>query len=229
MPAVLTCGKDCETELEPEVTYSSACWTRVMVDADVVVLETVIGTGELMPLFAEGSCATAVSVWLPLESAVVSNKIEYGVDVSLAPTFAPSTWNCTNETALSESVAVAASVMVPDTVALFDGAVMVTTGGVVSVVTVKLTLLLAVPPTVTTTLPVVAPLGTGTAMLVALQLVGVPAVPLNLTVLVPCVVPKFAPLIVTGVPAIPEVGLRLVMLGGAAPAPALNDARRAPQ
>src|SRR5437879_7279051 len=79
-----------------------------MVDADVVVLETVIGTGELMPLFAEGSCATAVSVWLPLESAVVSNKIEYGVDVSLAPTFAPSTWNCTNETALSESVAVAA-------------------------------------------------------------------------------------------------------------------------
>ncbi len=53
------------------------------------------------------------------------------------------------------------------------------------VVTVKLTPLLATPPTVTTTFPVVAPVGAGTTMLVALQLVGVPAVPLNVTVLVP--------------------------------------------
>jgi hypothetical protein len=45
--------------------------------------------------------------------------------------------------------------------------------------TVKLTPLLATPPTVTTTLPVVAPDGTGATMLVALQLVGVAAVPLN--------------------------------------------------
>lgn len=52
-------------------------------------------------------------------------------------------------------------------------------------VTVKGTPLLALPPTVTTTLPVVAAAGTGTTMLVALQLVGVPAVPLNVTVLVP--------------------------------------------
>ena len=49
----------------------------------------------------------------------------------------------------------------------------------------KVTPLLAVPPTVTTTFPVVAPVGTGTAMLVALQLVGVAEVPLNVTVLVP--------------------------------------------
>ena len=47
------------------------------------------------------------------------------------------------------------------------------------VLTVKLTPLLATPPTVTTTLPVVAPDGTGATMLVALQLVGVAAVPLN--------------------------------------------------
>jgi hypothetical protein len=80
-------------------------------------------------------------------------------------------------------------------------------------VTVNVAPLLAVPPTVTTTLPVVAPFGTGTTMLVALQLVGVPAVPLNFTVLVPCVVPKFVPVIVTGVPAGPDVTLRLVMLG----------------
>lgn len=50
--------------------------------------------------------------------------------------------------------------------------------------------LLATPPTVTTTFPEVAPIGTGTTMLVALQLVGVAGVPLNVTVLVPCVAPK---------------------------------------
>ena len=81
------------------------------------------------------------------------------------------------------------------------------------VVTVKLTPLLATPPTVTTTFPVVAPLGTGTTIIVALQLVGSPAVPLNVTVLVPCVAPKFVPVIVTDVPTGPDVALRLVMLG----------------
>jgi len=81
------------------------------------------------------------------------------------------------------------------------------------VVTVNATPLLAVPPTVTTTLPEVAPLGTGTTMLVPLQLVGVPAVPLNFTVLVPCVAPKFVPVIVTGVPTCPLVTLRLVIFG----------------
>ena len=51
--------------------------------------------------------------------------------------------------------------------------------------TVKLTPLLATLLTVTTTLPVVALDGTGTAMLVLLQLVGLAAVPLNVTVLLP--------------------------------------------
>jgi hypothetical protein len=81
-------------------------------------------------------------------------------------------------------------------------------------VTVKLTLLLATPPTVTTTFPVVAPVGTGVTMLVALQLVGVAVVPLNVTVLVvPCVEPKFVPVIVTDAPTTPELGLKLVMFG----------------
>jgi hypothetical protein len=79
--------------------------------------------------------------------------------------------------------------------------------------TVKIMPLLVWPPTVTVTSPVVAPLGTGATTLVALQLVGVAAAPLNLTVLVPCVVPKFVPVIVTGVPTRPEVTERLVMLG----------------
>lgn len=50
---------------------------------------------------------------------------------------------------------------------------------------VKFTPLLLMPPTVTTTLPVGAPLGTVTAMLVALQLVTVASVPLKVTVLAP--------------------------------------------
>src|SRR5882672_4186151 len=76
------------------------------------------------------------------------------------------------------------------------GARLVRVGGTV---TVNDTPLLASPPTVTTTLPVVAPVGTGTTMLVVDQLVGVAAVPLNVTVLLPCVAPKFVPVIVTAV------------------------------
>lgn len=102
--------------------------------------------------------------------------------------------------------------------------VMLGAGGI----TVKPTPLLATPPTVTTTFPVVAPVGTGTTMLVALQLVGVAATPLNVTVLVPCDAPKFVPAIVTGVPTGPEGGVRLVMLGGRVPLAALNAANMAP-
>jgi len=73
--------------------------------------------------------------------------------------------------------------------------------------------LLACPPTVTTTFPVVAPVGTGTTMLVALQLVGVAVVPLNFTVLLPCVGPNVVPAIVTVAPTAPVVGDRLLILG----------------
>jgi len=81
--------------------------------------------------------------------------------------------------------------------------------------TVKLTPWLAWPPTVTITLPVVAAAGTVTFMLVLLQLEGVAAVPLKVTVLEPWDAPKFVPVMVTAVPAAPEVGLRLVILGAA--------------
>ena len=50
-------------------------------------------------------------------------------------------------------------------------------------------------------------------MLVAFQLVGVAAAPLKVTVLVPWVAPKSPPEIATDVPGIPDVGLRLVMVG----------------
>jgi len=91
--------------------------------------------------------------------------------------------------------------------------------------TVNATPLLAVPPTVTTTFPVVAPVGTGITIVVAFQLVAVPApVPLNVTVLVPWLPPKFAPVIVTNVPTCADAGLTLVMLGPAPPAPAARNA-----
>ncbi len=79
--------------------------------------------------------------------------------------------------------------------------------------TVKLTAALATPDTVTTTPPVVAPVGTGTTIFAAAQLVGVPSVPLKVTVLVPWVAPKFVPVTVTEAPTAPDVGDRAVMLG----------------
>jgi hypothetical protein len=79
-------------------------------------------------------------------------------------------------------------------------------------VTVKLTPLLAVP-TVTTTLPVVAPVGTVAVMLDAPQLVVVAVVPLNLTVLIPLVDPKFDPAITMEDPTAPVLGVSDVMLG----------------
>src|SRR5260370_32638227 len=85
--------------------------------------------------------------------------------------------------------------------------------------TAKLIPLLATPDTVTTTLPVVAPAGTGATMLVALQLVGVASVPLNCTVLVPWVAPKFVPVMVTDVPTAAEVGDKPVTPGAATTAP----------
>lgn len=80
--------------------------------------------------------------------------------------------------------------------------------------TVNETPLLALPLTVTTTFPVVAPLGTTAAIELELQFVIVVAVvPLNFTVLEPCEEPKPLPVIVTAAPTAPEVGERLVMLG----------------
>lgn len=78
---------------------------------------------------------------------------------------------------------------------------------------VKFTPSLATPPTVTTTFPVVAAVGTGTVMLVAVHAVGVADVPLNVTVLEPWGLPNPVPVIVIEVPATPFVGERLDIAG----------------
>jgi hypothetical protein len=96
---------------------------------------------------------------------------------------------------------------------------------------VKVTPLLARLETVTITLPVVAPVGTGAVMLVPFQAVGVAVTPLNFTVLVPCVFPKFVPVITTDVPATPDVGFNPVIVGAVPPVPlpALKAAKPAAQ
>src|SRR5438128_10383182 len=81
------------------------------------------------------------------------------------------------------------------------------------IATVKLAPLLGTPLTVTTTLPVLAPLGTVATIEVALQLVAVALVPPKATVLAPWVEPKLVPVIVTDTPTAPDVGDRLLMLG----------------
>jgi len=79
--------------------------------------------------------------------------------------------------------------------------------------TVKPTPLLATPPTVTDTLPVVAADGTIATIELPLQLTMVVAnVPLNVTVLVPCAEPKYDPLIETCDPTGPAVGERLLIV-----------------
>ena len=64
---------------------------------------------------------------------------------------------------------------------------------------------------ITTTLPVVAPAGTGTVMLPSLQLVGLPSTPLNITA---PLAPKPEPVMVTVVPTGPTAGETPVMLCG---------------
>ena len=84
-------------------------------------------------------------------------------------------------------------------------------------VTVNVTPLLATPPAaVTTTLPVVAPVGTVAVMLEAPQLVIVVAlVPLNFTLPFPCDGPKLDPAITIDDPTAPVLGANDVMLGAA--------------
>src|SRR6266478_1839320 len=69
--------------------------------------------------------------------------------------------------------------------ALGDGEAEAVIFGGPALVTVKFAPLLGTPDTVTTTFPVVAPLGTEARMLVALHDEGLARVPLNVRVLVP--------------------------------------------
>lgn len=106
-----------------------------------------------------------------------------------------------------------APVIVTDVPAGPDAGVRVLIVGV-GTKTVKLTPLLLTPLAFTTTFPVLAPDGTVVEMLPVAQLVTEAVVPLKVTLPLPCDDPKLDPVIVTDAPTTPEVGERLVMLGG---------------
>src|SRR5438876_9173551 len=77
-----------------------------------------------------------------------------------------------------------------------------------------LTPLLATPPMVTTTLPVLAPPAIFTTIIATTHLYAVSLHDALPILLVPCVAPKLTPVIVTDVPRTPDVGLDRVRLGG---------------
>src|SRR6266700_2350311 len=80
--------------------------------------------------------------------------------------------------------------------------------------TVKLTPLLAKPPTLTTRFPVVAPDGTAVVMRSVCQKVGTAGVPLNVTELDPWVAPKLLPRMLTPAPTDPPAGDTVEIVGG---------------
>jgi hypothetical protein len=104
-----------------------------------VLFETVTTTAADVVVFPAASRATAVIVWLPFATVVVSHETLNGVPRSSAPILTPSRLNWTPTTP-TLSVAFADTVIVPETVAPFTGAVTEIVGGVIStvnVVTVK--------------------------------------------------------------------------------------------
>src|SRR5260370_1138102 len=186
----------------PPVAVTLLCCTRAM------VFGTTVSTVKLIPLLATpDTVTTTLPVVAPAGTGATMLVALQLVGVASVPL------NCTVLVPWVAPKFVPVMVTdVPTAAEVGDKPVMLG-----AATTAKLIPLLATPDTVTTTLPVVAPAGTGATMLVALQLVGVASVPLNCTVLVPWVAPKFVPVMVTDVPTAAEVGDKPVMLGAASP------------
>jgi hypothetical protein len=96
-----------------------------------VVLSTLTVTLALVVELPAASAATALIVWLPLESVVEFSTYANGAAVRLAPAFVPSTRNWTLVTATS-SEAAAVTLTLPESLAPAAGEVIATLGGVVS-------------------------------------------------------------------------------------------------
>jgi hypothetical protein len=110
---------------------------------------------------------TGRMIWVSLQLVVLAETPLKVTPLALVPTVGPK----------FVPLMVTTAPMGPDTglmLAMFGGGV-----------TVKGRPLLGLPPTVTTTFPVVAPAGTDASMLVSLQEVAVAAVPLKVIVLAP--------------------------------------------
>src|SRR5205823_1235260 len=131
-----------EVSAGPPLEAVAAMWTLlpihapfggvVMLTVGPAGLETVTVTAADVCVLPAASRATAVSVCVPFAAVVVSHESEYGAVMSSAPRFAPSSLNCTPTTPTLSLVVAVTVAAVPDTVAPFVGAVIETTGGVVS-------------------------------------------------------------------------------------------------
>src|SRR5690242_12665750 len=116
------------------------------VDPGGVTLLVTVTVTVAVVLLPAASRATAARVCAPLLALVVSQVVLKGEAVSSAPRFTPSSWNCTPATP-TLSLALAETVIEPETVAALAGAEMETEGGVVSgLETVTVTEELAVLP-----------------------------------------------------------------------------------
>jgi hypothetical protein len=122
---------------EPPGTVEPFAGAVIDTTGGVKSLLTVTVTAVEVVLLPAASRATAVNVWVPLATVVVSHVIEGGLVVSSAPRLLPSSLNCTPATPTS-SDALAVTVIVPETVAPSEGAVIETVGGVLSAVTTAL-------------------------------------------------------------------------------------------
>jgi hypothetical protein len=119
-----------------QVTVAAVCEVdEAIVEITDGVLSTVTLIDEVAQLPA-ASCATAAIVCEPSETDVLFQVMEYGEVVPDAPTFAPSTLNCTPATpTLSNEVAVSVT-EAPEREEPAVGEVSVTVGDVVSVAAV---------------------------------------------------------------------------------------------
>jgi len=126
--------------------------------------------------FVELATLVAVTVCVPAVAGGVYNPLALIVPTVVLPPETLSTLHVTPEPPVTH--AVNCWVCVLTTTAASDGVML--TGA-----TVNAAPALGTPPTVTTTLPVVAPVGTETAIEVAFQAEAVAVVPLNITVLMP--------------------------------------------
>src|SRR4051812_23548204 len=98
-------------------------------------LSTVTFTVADVVAFPPASRATAVTWWPPFAAVFVFQLVEYGALVSALPRSLPSSLNCTLATPRL-SLALAVTLIVPETVAAFAGAVSETVGAVASATTV---------------------------------------------------------------------------------------------
>lgn len=161
--------KDPLSNLQAKVAVSVAVKVKLAVDEATVPVgpEVIVVSGGVLStvtvIFAvvvelfDGSTARAAIVTLPSRIEVEFQVRLYG-EVASVPTTVPLTRKLTEETS-TLSLAVAESVILPFTLAPFDGAVSVTTGGVVSrMLVVKLQDLLAMALPARSLMPVEPPL-----------------------------------------------------------------------